>query len=92
MKLAALLSAAWVSVAAMPISAEVIERQQIVRPLPGALDSVLMVNDNNPELIRRHPDFNISRWGCSVRSRCAEQVKAAVQHNGNGRCIPIWKC
>ena len=52
MKLAALLSAALVSVAAMPVSAEVIERQQSVRPLPGALDSVLMVNDNNPELIQ----------------------------------------
>ena len=35
----------------MPGAAEVIERQQSVRPLPGGLDSVLMVNDNNPELI-----------------------------------------
>lgn len=52
MKLAALLSAALVGVAGMPVSAEVIERQQSVRPLPGALDSVLMVNDNNPELIQ----------------------------------------
>ena len=46
MKLAPLLSAAWLAVAAMPGAAEVIERQQSVRPLPGALDSVLMVNDN----------------------------------------------
>ena len=51
MKLAPLLSAAWLAVAAMPGAAEVIERQQSVRPLPGGLDSVLMVNDNNPELI-----------------------------------------
>ena len=49
MKLAPLLSAAWLAVAAMPGAAEVIERQQSVRPLPGGLDSVLMVNDNNPE-------------------------------------------
>ena len=35
----------------MPGAAEVIERPQSVRPLPGGLDSVLMVNDNNPELI-----------------------------------------
>ena len=51
MKLAPLLSAAWLAVAAMPGAAEVIERQQSVRPLPGGLDGVLMVNDNNPELI-----------------------------------------
>ena len=51
MKLAPLLSAAWLAVAAMPGAAEVFERQQSVRPLPGSLDSVLMVNDNNPELI-----------------------------------------
>ena len=31
---------------------DVVLRQQQVRPLPGALDTVLMVNDNNPELIR----------------------------------------
>ena len=51
MKLAPLLSAAWLAVATMPGAAEVINRQQSVRPLPGGLDSVLMVNDNNPELI-----------------------------------------
>ena len=51
MKLAPLFSAAWLAVSAMPGAAEVIERQQSVRPLPGALDNVLMVNDNNPELI-----------------------------------------
>ena len=34
-----------------PAMAEVLVRQQTVRPLPGALDAVLMVNDNNPELI-----------------------------------------
>ncbi|MCP4972101.1 MAG: DUF3370 domain-containing protein [Prochlorococcus sp.] len=28
------------------------QRQQEVRPLPGELDRVLMVNDNNPELIK----------------------------------------
>ena len=32
--------------------AETILRKQQVRPLPGSLDSVLMVNDNNPELIQ----------------------------------------
>ena len=35
----------------MPAMAEVVVRQQTVRPLPGGLDAVLMVNDNNPELI-----------------------------------------
>ena len=34
-----------------PKTAEIIQRQQSVRPLPGQLDGVLMVNDNNPELI-----------------------------------------
>ena len=52
MKLAPLVSAAWLAVAATPSVAEVFERQQSVRPLPGSLDSVLMVNDNNPELIQ----------------------------------------
>ena len=32
--------------------ADVIQRQQSVRSLPGQLDAVLMVNDNNPELIK----------------------------------------
>ena len=31
---------------------EVIRRQQSIRSLPGQLDAVLMVNDNNPELIK----------------------------------------
>ncbi|MCP9915006.1 DUF3370 domain-containing protein [Cyanobium sp. ATX 6F1] len=31
---------------------EVVLRPQQVRPLPGGLDSVLVLNDNNPELIR----------------------------------------
>ncbi len=58
MKLTTLISAGWLAVAAMPVvaaipvAAEVFERQQSVRSLPGALDSVLMVNDNNPELIQ----------------------------------------
>jgi hypothetical protein len=32
-------------------TAELVRRQQQVRPLPGQLDGVWMVNDNNPELI-----------------------------------------
>ena len=52
MKLTPLLSSALLAVAALPVSSEVLERQQSVRPLPGALDTVLMVNDNNPELIQ----------------------------------------
>ena len=32
--------------------ADVFQRQQSVRSLPGQLDAVLMVNDNNPELIK----------------------------------------
>jgi len=32
--------------------ADVIQRPQSVRSLPGQLDAVLMVNDNNPELIK----------------------------------------
>jgi hypothetical protein len=35
-----------------PAFADVVDRIQEVRPLPGALNDVLMVNDNNPELIR----------------------------------------
>ena len=34
------------------VAEELINRPQQVRPLPGQLDSVLMVNDNNPELIK----------------------------------------
>ncbi|AII48795.1 hypothetical protein KR52_06520 [Synechococcus sp. KORDI-52] len=58
MKLIPLMSAAWLAygamtaVSALPVAAGVIERQQSVRALPGALDTVLMVNDNNPELIK----------------------------------------
>jgi len=33
-------------------SDDAITREQTVRPLPGRLDAVLMVNDNNPELIK----------------------------------------
>ena len=33
-------------------SDDAIIREQAVRPLPGHLDAVLMVNDNNPELIK----------------------------------------
>ena len=50
-KAVALLSAGWLGLA-LPAAAELIVRPQIVRPLPGGLDSVLMVNDNNPELIK----------------------------------------
>ena len=32
--------------------ADIIRRQQSIRSLPGQLDAVLMVNDNNPELIK----------------------------------------
>ena len=31
---------------------DIIRRQQTIRSLPGQLDAVLMVNDNNPELIK----------------------------------------
>lgn len=33
-------------------AADIIRRQQSIRSLPGQLDAVLMVNDNNPELIK----------------------------------------
>ena len=61
MSLRALLTAALVAMPAAAITAaptcpaaraDAFERQQQIRPLPGALDAVLMVNDNNPELIR----------------------------------------
>ena len=58
MKRTTLLTAALLSLSPMgfaPVphaSADVVDRPQQVRPLPGSLDSVLMVNDNNPELIR----------------------------------------
>ncbi|MFO8238609.1 MAG: DUF3370 domain-containing protein [Prochlorococcaceae cyanobacterium] len=49
-----------VALAPVPVAAqqqgsqgsEPLLRRQTVAPLPGGLDSVLMVNDNNPELIR----------------------------------------
>ena len=61
MSLRALLTAALVAMPAAAITttptcpaarADAFERQQQIRPLPGGLDAVLMVNDNNPELIR----------------------------------------
>ncbi|MFM7676753.1 MAG: DUF3370 domain-containing protein [Synechococcus sp.] len=58
---------------AAPAAAPAVEappplRQQSVRPLPGGLDPVLMVNDNNPELIRA-PGVLLSTFagaGCGV--------------------------
>ena len=81
MKLAPLLSAAWLAVAAMPGAAEVIERQQSVRPLPGGLDSVLMVNDKQPRTDRgrRHPDLNLPRWEGGVGSGGAQRSLRPVQ-------------
>ena len=61
MSLRALLTAALITLPAAAIAtgpacpavrADAFARQQEIRPLPGALDKVLMVNDNNPELIR----------------------------------------
>ena len=61
MSLRALLTAALIALPAAAIAtgpacpavrADAFARQQEIRPLPGALDKVLMVNDNNPELIR----------------------------------------
>ncbi|MEC7381483.1 MAG: DUF3370 family protein, partial [Cyanobacteriota bacterium] len=58
MKIPALLSVALFTVSgavlytpALIAAPTVKQRQQQVRPLPGGLDKVLMVNDNNPELI-----------------------------------------
>lgn len=48
---AALLSLS-TSIAIPAVAEELINRPQQVRPLPGQLDNVLMVNDNNPELIK----------------------------------------
>jgi hypothetical protein len=39
--------------AARSPSADVVVRPQQVRPLPGGLDGVRLINDNNPELIRQ---------------------------------------
>ena len=58
MKRSILLTAAFIALAPTalvpvpPALADVVDRIQEVRPLPGALNDVLMVNDNNPELIR----------------------------------------
>ena len=60
MKLAPLLSAAWLAVAAMPGAAEVIERQQSVRPLPGSLDSCLLYTSPSPR------DLSTSRMPSSA--------------------------
>jgi len=40
------------AVPAKPQSAPTLLRRQRVQPLPGGLDQVLLLNDNNPELIR----------------------------------------
>ena len=70
--LAALPSAAPAAAPSAPAPTTVL-RPQTVAPLPGALDGVLMVNDNNPELItapgvllstfptagRRHPEAHL---------------------------------
>ena len=40
------------AVPAKPLSAATVLRRQRVEPLPGGLDAVMLVNDNNPELIR----------------------------------------
>ena len=45
------LSGAVLDTPALIAAPTVKQRQQQVRPLPGGLDKVLMVNDNNPELI-----------------------------------------
>ena len=42
-------------------AADVIRRQQSIRSLPGQLDAVLMVNDNNPELLSIKIE-NVSKW------------------------------
>ena len=56
MRLPALLSATLICLSGglteTSFAADDILRRQEVRPLPGRLDSVLMVNDNNPELIK----------------------------------------
>ena len=49
----------------LPAMAEVVVRQQTVRPLPGELDAVLMVNDNNPAV-------HLPRRRRRVLTRCAE--------------------
>jgi hypothetical protein len=42
-------------------------RRQSVAPLPGGLDAVLLVNDNNPELISGpgNPDLHLLRPGAN---------------------------
>ena len=47
-------------------SGEPLLRRQTVAPLPGGLDAVLMVNDNNPELIRG-PGILISTFPAAGR-------------------------
>ena len=53
--------------AAQQQGSEPLLRRQTVAPLPGALDQVLMVNDNNPELISG-PGILISTFSAAGRS------------------------
>ena len=78
MKLTALVGAVLIGLplTAFPLHADTIRREQIVRPLPGGLDSVPMVNDNNPELIQADgillstfPDGGTSSIGTELKGR-----------------------
>lgn len=66
--------------AALAQSAPVVLRPQSVAPLPGGLDRVLLVNDNNPELIRE-PGILLSTFPGAGRGVPAAHLDVAL----NGR-------
>ncbi|MCP9912242.1 DUF3370 family protein, partial [Cyanobium sp. BA20m-14] len=66
--------------AALAQPAPVVLRPQSVAPLPGGLDQVLLVNDNNPELIRE-PGILLSTFPGAGRGVPAAHLDVAL----NGR-------
>lgn len=65
---------------APPTAPAPIQRPQVVAPLPGGLDAVLVVNDNNPELISE-PGILLSTFPGQGRSQPAAHLNVPL----NGR-------
>ena len=63
-----------------PAAPTTLVRPQAVAPLPGALDGVLMVNDNNPELITA-PGILLSTFPAAGRPEPRAHLDVAL----NGR-------
>ena len=95
MKLPTLLSIALLSVPAAvlpppagitaPKYSDLEQRKQQIRPLPGKLDKVLMVNDNNPELITSEGILISTFPTKSTKSSSAKTDKSNLAVSLNGR-------